>query len=561
MAIQDQILNQIGDWNPQLFRELKGKLKNRNLLICLAIALLAQIMFIAFFTLLLPDTNAPVNPNRGVSSSFCFSQKEVYGDSNLCSLPLKINWEAWWLEQFLVLSWSLPSLIGAAAGAFLVIDIAQESSRGTLNFIRLSPQSGRSILWGKLLGVPSLVYFLLLLIMPLHLVTAIGGGVSGYFLVSYYLMLSLGFFMLHSLAMLLGLMVGSTGGTNQLPIVAGVAVGFLYLGAIPSYMILNSVTTWAKFNRFIYTSELGSDLQWFMISIAKNPWTANLFAIISVLIVSQAIWSALERKFNIANRQILSKRQAYICIVFFQLFILGFFVQNSSSFSLSGLNKNFEYKMMGLFLLNALSYIAFLTLIFTLTPQRQALLDWLRYRHLANSGNKNKRSLWQDLVWHENSPSVVAIGICSLISAIILLPWAVWDNQLQLNANLNTNILKVFISQILSFVILAIVYQSLVFWAKNKQQQIIAIVILLTLVIVPPLFLYFTSLPKTLWIIAGYPAASWRNNFELSVHFLKVVFAQIGILSFFSFRLKGTLSQASLSQSKQIMLVENKAIA
>ena len=45
-------------------------------------------------------------------------------------------------------------------GTYLLIaDLSREERRGTLNFIRMSPESAKNILLGKLLGVPILVYF------------------------------------------------------------------------------------------------------------------------------------------------------------------------------------------------------------------------------------------------------------------------------------------------------------------------------------------------------------------------------------------------------------------
>ncbi|NEP60685.1 MAG: hypothetical protein F6K31_27440, partial [Symploca sp. SIO2G7] len=40
------LLNKLGEWNPQLYRELKGKLKTRNLLITVAISLIIQLILL-----------------------------------------------------------------------------------------------------------------------------------------------------------------------------------------------------------------------------------------------------------------------------------------------------------------------------------------------------------------------------------------------------------------------------------------------------------------------------------------------------------------------------------
>uniref|UniRef100_A0ACD5H1H9 Uncharacterized protein n=1 Tax=Desertifilum tharense IPPAS B-1220 TaxID=1781255 RepID=A0ACD5H1H9_9CYAN len=65
-----------------------------------------------------------------------------------------VDWSLWGTDVFLG-----ASILGAIAlsgiGAYwLIDDLGKEERRGTLNFIRLSPQSAQSIFLGKLLGVP-----------------------------------------------------------------------------------------------------------------------------------------------------------------------------------------------------------------------------------------------------------------------------------------------------------------------------------------------------------------------------------------------------------------------
>ena len=60
----------------------------------------------------------------------------------------------------------------------LISDLNRERKSGTFDFIKLSPQSGRSIFIGKLIGVPSLVYLAILSFVPLHLGLALFSGAS-----------------------------------------------------------------------------------------------------------------------------------------------------------------------------------------------------------------------------------------------------------------------------------------------------------------------------------------------------------------------------------------------
>ena len=74
-----------------------------------------------------------------------------------------------WLDLFIILS-IIGTISLLVVGTYLLIaDLIREESRGTLNFIRQTPQSAHNILLGKVLGVPVLLYIFILLLFPLHL--------------------------------------------------------------------------------------------------------------------------------------------------------------------------------------------------------------------------------------------------------------------------------------------------------------------------------------------------------------------------------------------------------
>jgi hypothetical protein len=108
--MQLNLLDRVGNWNAQLFREIKGRLKVRNVALTVAISLLSQLLLL------------------------------FYG----------------WSQIHIIFS-SLSMFVLFAllvVGTYMLIsDLAREERRGTLNFIRLSPQSTQSILLGKMLGV------------------------------------------------------------------------------------------------------------------------------------------------------------------------------------------------------------------------------------------------------------------------------------------------------------------------------------------------------------------------------------------------------------------------
>jgi ABC-type transport system involved in multi-copper enzyme maturation permease subunit len=91
----------------------------------------------------------------------------------------------------------------------LVTDIGNEAEKGTLNFLRLSPRSSANILIGKLLGVPILSYLTILLLLPLHLLSAVLSITPLSFLLSTYFALGLWSGLLLAVVALLGFFGGS----------------------------------------------------------------------------------------------------------------------------------------------------------------------------------------------------------------------------------------------------------------------------------------------------------------------------------------------------------------
>ena len=97
------------------------------------------------------------------------------------------------------------------AGTYLIInDLSQEERKGTLNFIRLSPQSETSIFTGKMLGVPALIYLVFIAAIPFHLFTGISGNIPIVNILFFYLTLVATCTFFYSLASLFGIFGGKT---------------------------------------------------------------------------------------------------------------------------------------------------------------------------------------------------------------------------------------------------------------------------------------------------------------------------------------------------------------
>jgi hypothetical protein len=58
-------LDRLGNWNPQLLREIRGKLKLRNLIVAIGLSLLFQILPLLFYSQRIPNED-------------CYAQISVY---------------------------------------------------------------------------------------------------------------------------------------------------------------------------------------------------------------------------------------------------------------------------------------------------------------------------------------------------------------------------------------------------------------------------------------------------------------------------------------------------
>jgi hypothetical protein len=205
--MQTNLINQLGDWNPQLLREIKGRLQKRNVLLAITTSFLIQLGVFLYFQALLPNNDSIVYAR---SNKYCTG---TYVDvANKCFLNssgnIDINWQLWFQDTF-----SCLSIIGFFAvlvgGTYLLInDLANEERRDTLNFIRLSPQSPQSILFGKMLGVPILIYLGLSVAIPLHLWLGLNAAIPLKYICSLYLIVITTSLFYFSGALLFGL-VGS----------------------------------------------------------------------------------------------------------------------------------------------------------------------------------------------------------------------------------------------------------------------------------------------------------------------------------------------------------------
>ena len=131
-------IDRIGEWNPQLFREIKGRLKPRNILIAVTISLVGQLLVLMSFVNHLPDVPVLSEEHSPIYNRYCTGTLPYpKADVSLCSLvgsnSFEINWQVWCQDVFVCLS-----IIGIFAllvgGTYMLVnDLSKEEQRGTLN--------------------------------------------------------------------------------------------------------------------------------------------------------------------------------------------------------------------------------------------------------------------------------------------------------------------------------------------------------------------------------------------------------------------------------------------
>lgn len=546
------------DWNPQLFREIKGKLKTRNVIIAAVIAVITQ--FIAVISLLgqLPDPD-PQGLLEIQVSRYCLGNG--YKQNLTCTIDMMgnwvINWRLFWLDLFIILSIISIFALLVIGTYMLITDTVKEESQGTLNFIRMSPQSAGSILLGKILGVPILLYTVIILFLPLHLMSGLGAQIPITLIFGFYgaILASWAFF--SSLSLLWSLVkIGFPGLKPWLG--SGIVGMFLFIltrvlcegygefdnplgwyflfnpSLVLAYLIDATYLPSSKID-FIRAENLSE-----LLFLGQAFWTQATTGI-SLIIFNFCLWtywcwSIAKRRFLNPEKTLISKTQSYWLTGWFVAIALGFTLQTTNQNTLE------EYFIF----LQCLLGIWGLGLIAVLTPHRPALFDWARYRHqVSQQGN----ILWKELIFGENSPSSVAVAINLLIAIAYIAPsiFLHFDQK-------SYFLLWGFILSAGSIILLALVVQ-LVLTSKTRKRGAFSVITATTMIIVPPVCLGFAEIdPKAtplVWLFSFLPAIA--TEYATVSTLLLAVLGQWLAISLIGWQMTRKLKQAGASETKILL--------
>ncbi|WP_421658840.1 hypothetical protein [Leptothermofonsia sp. ETS-13] len=516
----------LGDWNPQFFREFKGRLKPRNLSVTVVTSLAIQSLVMAYFWLGLPG-------NDTERSDYCTG--ESYYSSWKCLHNVAgnviINWKLWWFHIFQLLSWSLPFIVLIAGVYMLISDLGKEERRGTLNFIRLSPQSSQSILLGKMLGVPVVPFLAVLLALPLHWVSAVGAGISINVVLNIYLFT---------------LAVASCYFTG--------ALLFALLGGFQGW--IGAAAVWFTFNIFFQyalRSRLGEYYaliphQFFGVLVDTSLTLSMAFWLITFGVATFWLWQAANRRFRNPAATLLSKRQSYLLTACFEFWLLGFVVRDRSEF---------EIPIHDLAAVAFVNLFWFVILMAALMPQRQMLLDWARYRRERVSSRKQfwSRSVMKELVWGEKSPALLAIALNLLVAIAVFTPWILsWDATEQKFQAFATLLLGGM------FVMICAAIAQLMMFMKTSKRTLWAAGTIGAIIFAPPILLGVLSFhPDHMpiaWLFSAFAFAAIEHvtAMEIFVSFL----VHLSVFSLFANRLALQLRKAGESETKALLAGSQK---
>ncbi|MCT7988859.1 hypothetical protein [Laspinema olomoucense] len=506
-----RLMDYLGEWNPQFVRELKGRLISRNVTLAVGLSVLAQLVIFLAFMSQIPAPDAPYG-------SYC-----IYQENN----PCVINWMQWKEDLHQVFYWVLPLVLISGGVYLLIADLAREEQRGTLNFIRVSPQSSQSILIGKLLGVPVLLYLAVAIALPSYAATAMVAQIPLLEVWSFYVLLAALCAVFYSAAALFALMGG-----HQALVGAGVTLGMLF---------------WLMHQEWYSYGKDWVSHQWFGFSLnGDNLFNVRLFALVNCVILTYWIWQGLHRRFRNTAATMISKKQSYTLVFCVNVLFLGLVA--------SYLSSEYDPKLSGAYLwFDSLRFIAilnlflFLGLIAALSPPRQTLLDWARYAHQAK-----RQSVLQDLIWGEKSPASVAIAIGATITALVFIPWVLlWP--LEMLPKLQA------ICAIGFYVILAAIYAVLaqiILLLKSKKRALWASGVVAAAILVPLLTLALLggqaeTIPELyLLSILSLSGLEYATTTPVFMAFL----GHLAMLAGLSLKLRQQLNRAGESATKALLM-------
>lgn len=602
-----KLLDKIGAWNPQLLREINGRVKLFPVVITAMVSLVVQLLVYLIQLGQLPSKNTLIGDkycglgksyteqlwdlmkvSEKLQNSFAYYTSKANFDAEkieqirtqiLQVKDRRIHLENalgkqcprsqfdlvhWWRDHTEYMFQSLNVIIILTllvGGTYLIIhNLSQEERRSTLNFIRVSPQNTTSILIGKILGVPILVYWCVALAIPFHIWSGSVAGIAFSHILTYYIVLTSACIFFFSAALLFALFTPFLN-VFQPWLGAGTVLIFLFMTLFDVQYAgsLNTSAIWFRFfspfditaylpnfikvyNRMeIMEARRYEQLQYEQLEFFYIPIGANLFSFVGVYLTNYAIWTygiwqGIKRCFRSKSAPRITKLQSYWLVAGVQILLWGFTLQNKPDVKLVPISNYFDinFQIQRNFpLLILFNLVLIFGLIYILSPERQIIQDWLRYPNQRNSSKGKWQSLLRDLIVGEKSPAIIAIALNLLIIAIPIVIWMILapTNIPYLNSaswvTTATDRLKVILSTgifITMNLICAVIAQILLLFTTPLRRfwafWVVADVMCLPKIVLQRLNINPIENPSA-WLISSYP---WSGLLQASLPAIFTVF-------------------------------------
>lgn len=511
----DAIIDRLGSWNPQLFRELKGQLKPRGLMIVGFISFVLQLLLYLIFA-------SQISNDPNISSAYVTWENGVG----------IVDWALWSGNIFVTLSLFAIFTLLTVGTYLLTANLAKEAQNGTLNFIRMSPQFALDILIGKMLGVPVLLYWGFAIALPFHFAFGIAAGIPFFQVIGFELIVAAACVCFYSIALLVGLLPVDSNTRSSLPWVVAL-VTLIYLifiqGSIFSHGTFESVfNILYLFHPGFYLKEIAANTSYFMFSstsyvgwytldLASAPNFSLLLGLGNFSLWIYWFAQALKRRFHDAKKPLWSKPQSYRVSLSFMLMSLGFALSNFPDYA--------HHRITLIAAQQTLYFLICIGLIVAISPDREQVQIWTLHRPQYRRGIAS-------LIFDEKSPAVLAVGINGAILytglvvyaiAAAIVPTAEYENNLFL---LDTALACLMVSWVL-MVLMASIYQVLLL-NPSRRRNILAKSGLLTMVFLGPLVLFFLLLPSNLQPMLVWLFTPFGLFAVPEVTLVEIIFAFVG---------------------------------
>ncbi len=555
-------IDRVGDWNPQLFRELKGRITLKSLGLMALVSGVVQSLIFFSFSSALPypgqKTNhycvgaapAGTDPNHYLYTSRGWCLEDAFGNITT------ISWPLWWTEMFATIA--LLGFFGVLiCGTYLLIqDLSKEQRQGTLNFVTLTPQPALAIATGKILGVPTFIYGMLAFALPLHLWAAIQGGIPLYLVVIFYGVVGACCLFAFSGAMLYAL-VGK-GGTA---LKSWLASGALFYTSSMSTLFIMHESAHATnildgaillnpthlMQYLIAATDVADQTTWFQydslseITFYGVPvWSSALGAIVGHLVIYFVgiYWcaQAFKRKFHNAQGTLISKTQSYWLTTSLVTVSLGFTVQEPYGYSSDYNNWLVNY---GLLAVCCVFYL--LLLVAALSPSYQSIQDWSRYQDKYG---------WREWLVGERSPAIWAIALNTVIGFLPM----ILSGLVLIESQYRWEFASGLVMQGLVAMLIATL-SMLVLLNRHRKRSVAATVVAVSCVILPVITLAIASTQPEfspapwLWTVAPVMVTQFTGTATI----VATVLGQVAAIAALHQIMKKRLQRIGASELKQLL--------